>query len=205
MICDRRDVAPAGQPSPDASVDVLDRAILPGRGGIAEPRLCADLGLQVRPANELSSAVEGDGFPGQVGQVACGLHDLAHHQFRALVRILQKHREPADTLDQRCHIGLPKALFEQHKVSLPVSELAAVSNIVRAEQDADVAIELRRHALSGAPGFARFAMVWQIPPQVIRHAFFGIDVTIDRFPADPEPGALENHPIADLFGRPAIL
>lgn len=39
----------------------------------------------------------------------------------------------------------------------------------------------------------------------MRHAFFGIDVAVDRFLAHSDLGAFIDHPIADLLRRPAML
>lgn len=47
-------------------------------------------------------------------------------------------------------------------------------------------------------------MFWQIPPELLRHAFLGLDVTIDRFSADAQFGTFIDHPIADLLGRPSL-
>lgn len=44
-VSHRCDVARAWQPPADAPVRVLDGAFLPGRGGVAEPGLGAELGL----------------------------------------------------------------------------------------------------------------------------------------------------------------
>lgn len=63
-----------------------------------------------------------------MGQVANRFHDLSHDGFRALVRVLQQNREPADALDQRGHVRLPKALFEQLQISLPVTELTTMGS-----------------------------------------------------------------------------
>jgi len=44
----------------------------------------------------------------------------------------------------------------------------------------------------------------QVPPQLLIHAFFEIDLTVDCFLADPQFVAFIEHPIADLFGCPAL-
>ena len=60
LICDRPDVALSGKPSSNPSIGVFDRTFLPRTGRIAEPGLRADLGLQMRPADELGTAIKGD-------------------------------------------------------------------------------------------------------------------------------------------------
>ena len=100
MISECRDVALPRQPSSGAAIGVFDSAFLPRTGRIAEPGLRPDLGLKVRPADELGSAIKGDGTTRDVGQVAHSLHDLAHDGFGTLVRVLQQDREPADAFDQ---------------------------------------------------------------------------------------------------------
>ncbi len=99
---------------------------------------------------------------------------------------------------------MPKALFEQDKISLPVSKLATVRDIIRAEQDADITIELGLLALSGPTWATGFPMLRQIPPKLLIHAFLGLDVAIDRFLADAQFGAFVDHAIADLFRRPTL-
>ncbi len=61
-----------------------------------------------------------------------------------------------------------------------MAELTAECDIIRAEQDADITVELRLLALSGTTKPAGFAMLRQIPPQPLIYAFLGIDVAIDR-------------------------
>lgn len=65
-----------------------------------------------------------------------------------------------------------------------MSELAAMRDVIRAEQDADVTIEFRLLALSGTTRPASFAVLGQIPSQLVVHAFFRVDVAVDRFLAD---------------------
>ena len=48
-------------------------------------------------------------------------------------------------------------------------------------------------------------MRWQVPPQLIAQAFFGIDVAVNRFLANSQWRAFMDHPVADLFWCPAIL
>ena len=100
VICALPDIAFAGQPPSKASVSVLDCAFLPGAGGVAEPRLGSDLGLQVWPTDKLGSAVKSDGPTGDEGEVFDGAHDLGHDRLGALVRVFQDHSEAADALNQ---------------------------------------------------------------------------------------------------------
>lgn len=60
MICHRPDVSLSGQPSSSASICVLDCSFLPRRGGITEPGLCPNLGLKMRPTDELCATIECD-------------------------------------------------------------------------------------------------------------------------------------------------
>ena len=61
-----------------------------------------------------------------------------------------------------------------------------------------------QNQVSGATRPAGFAMLGQVPPELLVHAFFGIDVAIDRFLADAQFGAFIDHPVADLFRRPTL-
>ena len=47
----------------------------------------------------------------------------------------------------------------------------------------------------------RFAIFGQVPPQLLVHAFLGIDVAIDRFRADAQSNIFIYHQVADLFER----
>ena len=44
----------------------------------------------------------------------------------------------------------------------------------------------------------------QVPPQSVALAFFGIDVTVDRFLADPQRCAFVDHAVAYLFRRSTV-
>ena len=68
----------------------------------------------MRPADELCAAVECYGSTGNEGKVFDGFHDLAHHGFRPLVRVLEDYGESADPFNERRHIRLAKLLFKQH-------------------------------------------------------------------------------------------
>jgi hypothetical protein len=59
-----------------------------------------------------------------------------------------------------------------------------------------------RFTLARAAGATCDAVRRQVPPQVITHAVFGIDVAINRFLADPRFCAFLDHPVADLLWRP---
>ena len=69
-----------------------------------------------------------------------------------------------------------------------------MGDIIGTKQDTDIAVKSWNLALSGATWTAGLTMLGQVPPQLLRHTFFGIDVAIDRtiprFPfahiADPE-------------------
>lgn len=83
------------------------------------------------PADKLGATIKCDRFSRQLGQVAHSFDDLArlgdtsiacragHDWFRAFVRVLQKQSEAANARDQRRDVCLPKALFQQDKISLP--------------------------------------------------------------------------------------
>ncbi len=62
----------------------------------------------------------------------------------------------------------------------PMPKLATMSDIVRPEQDADIAVKLRLLALASTARGAALAMQWQVPPQLLCHAFFGVDMSVDR-------------------------
>jgi len=61
-------VGVAADPAAQTLIGVLDRAFPPGRPRFATPDLHADLGLQMRPVDELRAAVEGDEFARMQGQ-----------------------------------------------------------------------------------------------------------------------------------------
>ena len=86
-----------------------------------------------------------------------------------------------------------------------MAELATMCHVIRAEQDVDITVKLWLLALYGTTRPAGFPMLGQVPPQLLIHAFFGIDVAIDRFLTDAQFRALKDHTIADLLGRPALL
>lgn len=159
----------------------------------------------MRPVHELASAIKSDESARGQRQVFDSFDDLPHHRFGPLVRILEDHGKSANPFDERGNVGLPKLLFEQHQITFPVTELATVSHIIRTEQDADIAMELGFTTLSHTPRPMRDTVGRQIPPQIIAHAFFGINVAIDRFLADPQRCLFLDHPVADLFGGPAVL
>ena len=126
------------------------------------------------------------------------MHDLSHHRLGSLIRVFKDHCKSADPLNQRHHIRLSKFLFKQHQISFPVPELATVSDIIRAEQDTDIAVKF---GLSTSSGAAR----WEISPQIIALAFLGIDIAIDCFLAVSQRRAFMDHPVSDLLWRPTVL
>jgi hypothetical protein len=85
-----------------------------------------------------------------------------------------------------------------------MAELTALRHIIRAEQNADITVELRLSAFARAAGPRCDALRGQIPPKIIAQAFFGIDVTINRFLTHSQLCPFLDHPIADLLGRPAL-
>jgi hypothetical protein len=86
-----------------------------------------------------------------------------------------------------------------------MAELTTMGNIIRSEQDTDVTMEFGRMLLSRAARSTSDTMRWQVPPQLIAQAFFGIDVTVNRFLANSHWGVFMDHSIANLFWRPTIL
>lgn len=107
--------------------------------------------------------------------------------------------------DQRRHICLSQLLFKQHQISFPVTKLTAVCDIIRTEQDTDIAVEFGFSASTDAPWAAGDTVCWQIPSQIITHACARVDVAIDRFLTDPQWRLFVDHPVANLLGRPAVL
>lgn len=86
-----------------------------------------------------------------------------------------------------------------------MSKLATMRHISRAEQYADITIKLRLLAFPGAAWPAGLAMLWRVPPELLGHAFLGIDLAIDRFLTDMQFRIFIDHPVADLLGCPALL
>lgn len=107
MIGDCRDAVL----SSGAAVGVCHRTFLAGLGRVAKPALRPELGLEMRPADELCAAVKGDVPAGQERKVPDGLHDLTHDRLRLLVRVLQQDGETADAVDKRGHTYLSKIMF----------------------------------------------------------------------------------------------
>ncbi|MCF6431175.1 hypothetical protein [Leisingera sp. MMG026] len=71
-------------------------------------------------------------------------------------------------------------------------ELAAVRDIVGTEQDADIPVELWSLMLSGTARPAVLSVFGQIPPQLISHAFFEVDVAIDHLLTNQHARHLKN-------------
>ena len=66
-------------------------------------------------------------------------------------------------------------------------------------------MELGFSASSGAAGTSSDTVRRQIPPQVIALTFFGIDVSMYGFLANPKRSTLVDHAVTDLLGRPTVL
>lgn len=60
-----------------------------------------------------------------------------------------------------------------------MTELAAMRQIVGAEQDTDIMVELWLSTFAGD------TVRGQVPPQIIALTFFGVDVAIDGFLTNP--------------------
>ena len=99
------------------------------------------------PADQLGFTIKGDGFPRQMWQVANRLHDFAYDRFDTLVRGFHQNGEAADAFNQRGD-RLAKLLFGLYQTTVPMPELAAVGNIVGAEQDIDITVKLWRQIVS---------------------------------------------------------
>lgn len=50
------------------------------------------------------------------------------------------YRKLTNTLNQECHFGLPKLLFERHQIAFPMIKLTAISHVVWAEQDVNISV-----------------------------------------------------------------
>jgi hypothetical protein len=133
-----------------ASIGVLDSAFLPREGRIAKPSLCADLGLQMWPADKLRPTVKGDGSAGDKRQIFDCFDDLTHHGFRALVEVFLDRRETADTLTSEVTLACPSFCLK-NKITFPVPDLATVRHIIRAKQNADIAVEIGFSTSAGSP------------------------------------------------------
>nr|WP_177209572.1 hypothetical protein [Sulfitobacter brevis] len=86
-----------------------------------------------------------------------------------------------------------------------MAKLTAVSHIIRAEQDADIAVEFGFSTPSGTTWSAGDTVDRWIPPQVFTLTFLGINLAINGFLADPEWSTLVDHAVTDLLGCPTIL
>ena len=78
-----------------------------------------------------------------------------------------------------------------------------MSDIIRAKQDAHITVKLGLLTLASTTRRAVLSVQGQVPPQLVTHTFFGIDVAIDCLLADALLGSVKDHPVADLLGRPA--
>ncbi|MEE2861568.1 MAG: hypothetical protein VYB46_12250 [Pseudomonadota bacterium] len=114
-------------------------------------------------------------------------------------------RKAAVALDHVADFGRPVLLPKQHQVSLPVSELLAMRNDVRAKQDAELRCKSRWRALAQPVAPAALAATGQVAPQLRSATLLGIDVLIDCLLADSMRGALIPHTPGDLLRRPARL
>jgi hypothetical protein len=85
-----------------------------------------------------------------------------------------------------------------------MAELTAVRHIIRTEQDTDITVEFWVAASAGSPWPSGNTMGGQIPPQVITHAIFGIDLAVNRFLADSWLCTFMHYPVTDLLRRPAV-
>lgn len=139
-------------------------------------------------------------MPGQGRQC---LGDLRHDRLGALFGVLQRDQEATCALDHGGDIGRPVLLPEQHQVSLPVTELLAMRDDVRAEQDAEFRRKSRWRALAKPVAPTAPAARGQVAPQLTSTTVLGIDVLIDRLLADPARGTLISHPAGNLLGGPA--
>jgi hypothetical protein len=92
-----------------------------------------------------------------------------------------------------------------HIIHCPAGYHAAMSREGGAEQDADIPIKLRLLTFAGMARSAVLPVQRQIPPKLFFLAFFGIDVAIDGFLADPNRGTVIDHPVANLFRRPGLV
>jgi hypothetical protein len=72
-------------------------------------------------------------------------------------------------------------------------------------QDAGIAVELWLSASSCASRTPGDMTNGQVPPQVIALTFVGVNISVDRFWANPHQRFFMDHPVADLLGRPAVL
>lgn len=117
----------------------------------------------------------------------------------------QDHCETTDALNQRRDICLATLLFKQHQIALPMPKLATMSDIVQPEQDADIAVKLRLLALASTAWRPVLAMQWQVSPQLLQHAFFGVDMPVDCLLTDTLFDPVKDHPIADRLRRPTVL
>ena len=79
----------------------------------------------------------------------------------------------------------------------PMPKLTPVGDIIQAEKNADITVKLGLLALTGAAKSAVLAMQGQVPPQFLCHAFFGINVAIDRFPLGTLPAAIPCRAVRD--------
>jgi hypothetical protein len=79
--------------------------------------------LQVRPVDKLNATIERNRTAGDDGQSTKHADQRIYNGSRASNSVLQNpktelKREPAQSLDHRCDIHLPKFLLEQHQISL---------------------------------------------------------------------------------------
>src|SRR5690606_16684105 len=138
-----------------------------------------------------------------MGQGAQGIDQPLHDRSGLAVVVAQQHRDGADALDQRRHVGLAEFLAELDQVAFPVAELPALAHAVGAMLYAQVRAE---PAAVPAPGMARppsGAAFGQIAPQLHRLAIVRVGKAVDRLVADTHAVALIGEPAGNLFRRPA--
>ena len=85
-----------------------------------------------------------------------------------------------------------------------MSKLPRVSHIVGTKQDTDITNKRGLLAPSGTMRPAGFAVLRQVPPDFLIHAFLRIEIAIDRL-WQAQLRALADHSVAELLGRLAML
>lgn len=85
------------------------------------------------------------------------LHKAIHDRSGLPIVVAQENCKAADPLDQRCHIGFSELFPELDQIALPMPELLAIGDYIRAAQDVEL----------GARAFPRFSESARIPKSLV--------------------------------------
>jgi hypothetical protein len=197
-----RDVELARQEAPQATVGVLDTALLPGCMGIAEPGDDAMLAGEMIIGKELGAAVESDALARLGRQAGERLTDRPDDAVRAPVGVADQTDEAALALDQRGQVGPAVRLAKDEEIALPMADLLTGSNVGGPTGNASLRRDLAAPGLAAEAPPADAPGTQQVTVELEGAALGSMDELVDRLVAQaPIIGMAQ--PAGDLLRRPA--